>query len=203
MAVQRPHVVLVSGSIRGGSTSEKVAAWCARQCVQRGATVEVFRGVDVEFPFYRPGLHQDQRVRRFLDQLAAADGVVLVSPTYHGAISGLLKNALDFANDLAVPRVFLDGVPLGCVAVGAGTQGTASTLTMLRTVGHALRAWPTPLGVTVRTWVDLDEAPDASRPEQEHCRAQLTEMVAQVLSMARPGHADASDVRFAPHGRLA
>lgn len=184
--MKTPRVVLVSGSLRDSSTSGRVATWCAEQFVRQGASARVFTGTDVEFPFYRPGLSaRDERIRGFLDELAVADGVVLISPTYHGTLSGLLKNALDYANDLAGPRVFLDGVPVGCVAVGGGTQGTASTLATLRTVCHALRAWPTPLGVTVHAWVDSpDEPAGTASPEQRRLRGQMEQLVAQVLAMA-------------------
>ncbi|WP_459249991.1 NADPH-dependent FMN reductase [Streptomyces youssoufiensis] len=43
------------------------------------------------------------------------------APTYHGTVSGVLKNALDYVNDLiGEPRPFLDGRSVGCVAVAAG-----------------------------------------------------------------------------------
>ncbi|GAA4823240.1 NAD(P)H-dependent oxidoreductase [Streptomyces ziwulingensis] len=168
------------------STSDRVARWCARQCVRQGAAARVFTGAEVQFPFYRPGLSEaNVEAGAFVGALSRADGLVLVSPTYHGTVSGLLKNALDYANDLVAPRKFLEGVPVGCVAVGAGAQGTASTLTTLRTIGHALRGWPTPLGVTARDWADdTAVAPDAMSPEQFQARAQMTVMISQVLSMA-------------------
>lgn len=151
-------------------------------------TVSVFLGKDLEFPFYRPGVPGDQvrhaGVVRFLAALAAADGVVLVSPAYHGAISGLLKNALDYVNNLAAhPRPFLDGRAIGCVAVAAGEQGAASTLTTMRVVGHALRGWPTPLGVTVageHANLDADGV-----PRDPSTRERLQTMLGQVLHLSR------------------
>jgi NAD(P)H-dependent FMN reductase len=160
--------------------------------VEQGAAARVFTGAELQFPFYRPGLSEQTgedgeigAIGAFVRALSRADGLVLVSPTYHGTVSGLLKNALDYANDLVAPRMFLEGVPVGCVAVGAGAQGMASTLTTLRTIGHALRAWPTPLGVTARDWAD-DTAvvTDEVSPEQLQSRAQMAVMISQVLSMA-------------------
>ncbi|MFF5103898.1 NADPH-dependent FMN reductase [Streptomyces sp. NPDC000134] len=200
-AVDIPSIVLISGSLRVGSTSDRVAHWCARRCVQQGADARVFTGSELQFPFYRPGLSgTDEAIGEFVRALERADGVVLVSPTYHGTVSGLLKNALDYVNDIVAPRMFLEGVPVGCVAVGAGPQGMASTLTTLRTVSHALRAWPTPLGVTARVWED-DPGPaavDALPPEQRQCREQMAVMLTQVLSMASVNAADAAERRLAP-----
>ncbi|MBZ6295924.1 NADPH-dependent FMN reductase [Streptomyces olivaceus] len=200
-----PSIVLVSGSLRADSTSDRVARWCARQCRQQGAEARVFTGAELQFPFYRPGLSEqdgeDGEIGGFVRALSRADGLVLVSPTYHGTVSGLLKNALDYANELVSPRMFLEGVPLGCVAVGAGPQGMASTLTTLRTIGHALRAWPTPLGVTARNWTDDGAVPaDGTSAEQQQSRDQMAVMIAQVLSMASVNAASARQRLSASRG---
>ena len=75
---------------------------------------------------------------------------MLGSPAYHGGLSGLVKNALDYLEDLHDdPRPYLDGRAVGCIVCAYGGQATATTLTSLRNIVHALRGWPTPLGVTV------------------------------------------------------
>ncbi|WP_329177625.1 NAD(P)H-dependent oxidoreductase [Streptomyces decoyicus] len=176
-----PHTVLISGSLRVGSTSDRVALWCAEQLQERGATTRTFTGGEIDFPFYRPGLSETHPgLRDFLDELGRADGIVLISPTYHGTVSGLLKNALDYANDLDGPRPFLDGRTVGCVAVGAGTQGNASTLATLRTISHALRAWPTPLGVVVPH--SHSPLPGGLLADPSH-RERMLAMLGQVLAL--------------------
>ncbi|BAL90292.1 putative NADPH-dependent FMN reductase [Actinoplanes missouriensis 431] len=179
-----PLVVMVSGSLRPGSTSDRVAEWCARQCAEEGVRPVVLPGAALEFPFYRPGLSAGHDgVRGFLATMAAADGLVLISPAYHGTVTGLLKNALDYLNDLDGPLPFLDGRPVGCVAVGAGVQGAVSTLATLRTVSHALRAWPTPLGVTVTESGAFGVT--ATSAAERQCRTRMAALVGQVASMSR------------------
>jgi NAD(P)H-dependent FMN reductase len=178
-----PHVVVMSGSLAVDSRTERLARWCASECGRRRARATLFRGVDLDFPFYRPGMTHVAGPARLLRELACADGVVLISPSYHGTLTGLLKNALDYANDLAADdQRYLDGRPVGCVAVAAGEQGAASTLSTLRIVAHALRGWPTPLGVAIST----EHVPIAhtGEPEADRCRFQLETMIGQVLSMA-------------------
>lgn len=181
------RVVLLSGSLRPGSTSDRVIAWCADRCAERGAVPYVFTGSALDLPFYRSGVSQRHAgARALVDALAAADAVVLVSPAYHGTVSGLLKNALDYVNDISGARPFLDGRPIGCVAISAGPQGGASTLATLRTIAHAVRGWPTPLGVV------LDSARPVEAPEtaEDHRRGELLrEMLSQVLHLGslRPG----------------
>ncbi|MCF6471268.1 NAD(P)H-dependent oxidoreductase [Nonomuraea sp. MG754425] len=179
-----PEVVLLSGSLTSGSKSDRVATWCAARCVGEGVRARVFRGVELQFPFYRPAADVPPSVREYLDVMERADGVVLVSPSYHGAVTGLLKNALDYVNELADPdRPLLDGRPIGCVALAQGEQGATTTLAMLRTIGHALRGWPTPLGVTLsgdRALID-----ETGSPAEEPARARLQVMLSQVISLSR------------------
>ena len=92
------------------------------------------------------------RARALVEALAEADGVIVASPAYHGTVSGLVKNALDHAEDLRFEaRPYLEGRAVGCIAVAGGPQAGATTLAALRSVAHALRGWPTPLGVAVDT----------------------------------------------------
>lgn len=47
--------------------------------------------------------------------------MVVGSPGYHGAVSGLVKNALDYIEDLREdPRVYLDDTPWGVSAARTG-----------------------------------------------------------------------------------
>ncbi|RAY16152.1 NADPH-dependent oxidoreductase [Actinomadura craniellae] len=180
-----PQLVLLSGSLSQDSRTNRIARWCAGQCAARGATTSVFCGADLDFPFYRPdGAERTERETAFLDALADSDGVILVSPAYHGTVSGLLKNALDYVNELARDtRPYLDGRVIGCVSVALSEQGAGSTLTTLRTIGHALRGWPTPLGVALagaRASLDSEGG-----PADPVVHAQMATMLGQVLGMAK------------------
>jgi FMN reductase len=63
-----------------------------------------------------------------------------------------VKNAIDLLEDTrGDERVYLDGMPVGCIVTAAGWQGCNTTLGALRSIVHALRGWPTPLGVTLNT----------------------------------------------------
>jgi FMN reductase len=80
--------------------------------------------------------------------------VVIASPGYHGTVSGLVKNALDYLEELRTDaRPYLDGRPVGAIAVAKGWQAANGTLGTIRQVIHALRGWPTPLGLTINSAV--------------------------------------------------
>ena len=81
-----------------------------------------------------------------------ADGVIFSSPGYHGSVSGLLKNAIDYVEDMrADPRVYLADRAVGIIVCADGIQAMGSTLASLRAIAHALRAWPTPFAAVVNS----------------------------------------------------
>src|SRR5690606_4108049 len=141
-------VVGIGGSVRAGSQSER-ALWAALSgAAEAGAEVHAITGEELDLPCYDPQLAERTRnAVELVEALRAADGVILVSPGYHGTISGLIKNALDYVADLHHDqRPYLDGRAVGCVGIAYGWQAAVTTLQALRTVAHALRGWPTPLG---------------------------------------------------------
>ena len=123
-------------------------------CATRGAAIAMYGGDALAaLPHFMP-----ERAERTPEQLAfvetvrRADGVVIGSPSYHGGVSGLVKNALDLLEDLrSDTRVYFDGRPVGLVVTAAGWQACGVTLQALRGIVHAMRGWPTPLGVTLNT----------------------------------------------------
>ena len=95
-------------------------------------------------------------------------GSIISSPGYHGSMSGLLKNALDYIEDLrSDARPYLAGRPVGCIVCAAGWQAVGSTLLTTRTIVHALRGWPTPFGAGINTLepgFDAESAFDFQNP---------------------------------------
>jgi FMN reductase len=146
-------VVGIGGSLREDSQSERALRIALAGAEEAGAKVTMISGADLVLPFYDPAvIDRAPMARRLVEELRQADGVVLVSPGYHGTISGLVKNALDYLEDLREDgRTYLDGRAVGCVAAASGWQAAVTTLTALRSIVHALRGWPTPLGAAINS----------------------------------------------------
>ncbi|HEY0500535.1 MAG TPA: NAD(P)H-dependent oxidoreductase [Kutzneria sp.] len=146
-------VVGIGGSLRADSQSERALHVALSGAEEAGAKTIAVTGTELVLPFYDPAVRErPESARRLIELLREADGVVLVSPGYHGSLSGLVKNALDYVQDLSGdPHPFLDGRAVGCVTSAMGWQAAVSTLTALRSIVHALRGWPTPLGVPLNT----------------------------------------------------
>jgi len=166
-------VVGLGGTTRAGSSSEQALRVVLAAAETQGATTDLFTASDLEFPLYAPGFTApDTRVLRFLDAIRRADGLVIASPGYHGGVSGLVKNAIDWVEELrSDARPYFDGRTVGLIVVADGWQATVTTLTSLRSIVHALRGWPTPLGVAIN-------AADPGAADQR----QLALLAAQVVA---------------------
>lgn len=149
----RPHIVAVGGTLRRGSSTEKALMVVLKAAEEAGATTAIISGPELDMPMYAPGSNErTPGALRLINELRLADGVVIGSPGYHGGISGLVKNALDYTEDMrGDERVYLDGRAVASVATGGGWQGAVNTLSALRGVVHALRGWNTPMGVAINT----------------------------------------------------
>jgi FMN reductase len=146
-----PLVAGIGGTVRIGSTSEIALRVALQGAHAAGARVRMFSAADLQLPFYDPkSPDRTDRARRLIEALRSADGVIVASPGYHGSLSGMIKNALDYVEDMADDdRVYLDGLPFGCIGVAHGSQAAVSVLTNLRSIAHALRAYPTPYGAAI------------------------------------------------------
>ncbi|KWX24454.1 NAD(P)H-dependent oxidoreductase [Mycolicibacterium wolinskyi] len=180
-----PFVVGLGGTLRADSSTERAVRYCLSSVERQGGTTRMFAGPDLDLPMYAPhSLDRTPAALELVKALRDADAVVVGSPGYHGAISGLVKNALDYIEDLREdPRVYLDNTPWGCISCAYGWQAAVGTLGQLRSIGHALRAWPTPLGVAINSadkiWSDTGELADGP------VRDQLDMLANQVLTFAR------------------
>jgi FMN reductase len=144
------RVVGIGGSVDPGSQSERAMRAVLQELEAHGATTQSFTGTEIDFPPYHTGATLPEHAGAYLEAVRAADAVVLSSPGYHGTVSGLVKNALDYLEELRTDaRPYLDGRAVGLIAVAHGWQAAVTTLVTLRQVTHALRGWPTPIGITV------------------------------------------------------
>jgi FMN reductase len=146
-------VVGIGGTTRIDSSSERALRTALAAAERHGATTELFAAESLDLPMYVPDAAvRTDKARRLIDALAKCDAVIIASPGYHGGPSGLIKNALDYVEDLREDiRRYFDGRAVGCIACASGWQASTTTLVALRSIVHALRGWPTPLGVCINT----------------------------------------------------
>ncbi len=146
-----PLIIGLGGTARAGSTSEKALRFALERASALGCRTDIIAGPQMPIEHFDPSSRErSANAARLIDLLRQADGLIIASPGYHGSISGLVKNALDFTEDLRTDeRVYLDGMAMGCVAAADGPQALGSTIAAMRSIAHALRAWPTPFAAMI------------------------------------------------------
>lgn len=198
MASFRPRIVGIGGTTRPGSSSEKALRYGLALAEAQGADVELFDGASINLPMYAPeSPARSEGAQRLITALRRAQGVILSTPCYHGSVSGLVKNALDYTEDMCKDaEPYLDGCAVGLIVCGHGWQSTGVVLSAFRSIVHALRGWPTPMGVAINTLVEHFDERGTGLSEQT--QRQMAIMVGQVIEFARLQsllvRPDASDV---------
>lgn len=181
-------IVGVGGTLRPRSSSGTAMLYCLDHARREGAEVAAFSGPDLVAPLYDPGAGElPEGMARMIAALRAADGIIVASPGYHGGISGAIKNALDYTEEMAKDaRCYFDGRAVGCIAAAAGWQASGATLSSLRGIVHALRGWPTPIGVMLNSSEPLfDEAGGCVVAQTGATLAAMTDQVIEFARMRR------------------
>lgn len=177
------RVLGIGGSLRRPSQSETALRMALRGAEEAGAVTEIITADGLNLPLYpSPDMTGHANVEALLAAVRRADGLILASPAYHGTMSGALKNALDYMQFLADDDPpYLDGRAIGVLSTGDGTQAVVQTVDALRSVVHALRAWPTPIGVAIH---EAGRALQNGEVSDAHVAALLRTMGAQVVEFA-------------------
>ena len=118
-------IVILAGSNRKSATSTHLAANVGQLISQKGHSVQLFDLYQTPLPFYSPeGVgHDHEAVLQLQQAMMQADAIALASPEYHGTISGVLKNALDFLG-----QDHFRGKAVLSMSSSGGAVGTSSLL---------------------------------------------------------------------------
>jgi FMN reductase len=178
-----PLVIGLGGTRWPDASSERALGIALATARRLGAAIELFGAGEMSLPRYVPGAGPRAPGAMYLiDRISAADGVMIATSAFRGEMSGLLKNALDHIEDLRDDaRPYLDGRAVGCIVCASGAAPAATTLSSMRSAVHALRGWPTPLGVVIDMEPSRAEGGDAVAD----AASQLRVMAGQVTEFAR------------------
>lgn len=180
----RIFVVGIGGSTRQGSSTEVVVRSVLDGLEKAGAETRLYAGEDLILPMYEQTASCADAGQALITDIRRADAVVIGSPGYHGTISGLMKNVLDYFEELSGDESpYLDRKAVGCVATAYGWQAAVNTLTTLRQIVHALRGWPNPYGIAINATGGIVNEDGTFCDERQQLGIDV--MVQQILDFSR------------------
>jgi FMN reductase len=156
-----------------------------------GAETRLLALNDLDLPLYRPGYATPAdygadaaaNITRLLDDFRWANGYLWASPSYHGSLSGAVKNALDFIQFLSADTPsFLYGKTVGILSAGAGSIAAVNVATQLIQVAHGLRANVVPLSVPMVAAYKSFEGDQLTDPQ---VRQRLDMLAKELVTLVR------------------
>lgn len=178
-------IVGLGGTFRQNSSSELLVRAVLAECKALGAETAMFDGPSLSrLPHYNPGnATRTGDEQALVDAVRRCDGLVIGSPGYHGGYSGMVKNAIDLLEDLREDeRSYFDALPVGLAVSAAGWQACGTTLSALRDVVHAMRGWPTPVGIAMNSIVQKPF--DGGELVDQQIAAVVKAQAAQIMGFA-------------------
>ncbi|WP_306357189.1 MULTISPECIES: NAD(P)H-dependent oxidoreductase [unclassified Nocardia] len=98
--MSQTRLLALVGSLRAASINRRLAEAAAKTAPE-GVEITLYEGL-ADIPFYNEDLDVEGEVpaaaQALRDAIAAADGLLLVTPEYNGTLPAVLKNAIDWAS---------------------------------------------------------------------------------------------------------
>ena len=141
-----PYIRLVAlqGSVRLGNYTARALALVADEVEKHpSVSLEIIDPTEMHLPL--PGQGSSDDAKRMQEAVAAATGVILATPEYHGSYSSVMKLLID---NLGFPSA-LSGKPVALLGVAAGRIGAIKALEHLRCVASHVGAIVLPGPVSV------------------------------------------------------
>ena len=156
------HIVGIGGTLREGSTSLLALEEALRAAEEAGATTELLDLRELDLPLYEPGKPIEgygENVKKLVEAMRGADALLWSTAAYHGTLTGVTKNALDFAQFLARDeRPYLQDRVVGLISTAGGGMAAVNAIGAMVNAVHALRGVAAPLSIPVtQAWKAFDE----------------------------------------------
>ena len=139
----------VASSMRESSYSTRVLKVALEKTEKRGAEAKLLDLRELQLPMYHPEQNSSSELDKVTEYVKWADAFVLASPDYHGSMSGVMKNFLDFFwSDFA-------GKTFGYIC--ASHEKGLTVMDQMRTAVRQCYGWSMPYGVSVNSDQDFDK----------------------------------------------
>ncbi len=188
---ERLRVVGIGGTLRSGSTSLGALRRSLTAAKEAGAETELLDLRELNLPMYEPGKPLEEyepEIGRFIEAVRRADALLLSTAAYHGTITGVTKNALDFTQFLARDeKPYLQDKIVGLIATAGGDLAGANAIAAMVHTVHALRGTVAPLTVAVpQVWKRANEDGDIIDENYGGRLDKLGRLVVEMATKLRP-----------------
>jgi NAD(P)H-dependent FMN reductase len=137
-----PKILVFAGSTRSGSYNKLLSKCAAEALRAAGAEVTWLDLRDLALPLYDGDLEEEKGLpdgaKKLKAAMQASDGFLIASPEYNSSITGVLKNAIDWASrtesDDEPSLIAFRGKVAALVSASPGALGGMRGLVTLRSI---------------------------------------------------------------------
>ena len=140
----------VASSMRESSYSTRVLKMALEKAEKKGAETRLLSLRELQLPMYHPGQNKSPELDKVTEHVKWADAFVLASPDYHGSMSGVMKNFLDFFWSEFAGKTF------GYIC--ASHEKGLTVMDQMRTAVRQCYGWSMPYGISVNSDLDFDSS---------------------------------------------
>ena len=134
--------------MRDSSFSTRVLKLVLEKTTKIDAEIKLLNLRELPLPMYHPEQNSSPELDKITEYVKWADAFVLASPDYHGSMSGVMKNFLDFFwSDFA-------GKTFGYIC--ASHEKGLTVMDQMRTAIRQCYGWSMPYGISVNSDQDFD-----------------------------------------------
>jgi len=153
------RILGINGSIRPQSSAGRALQYAFGALEKAGAQCEAFEIGSLPLLDGRPDDQYPAAVSAWRAACEAADAFIITVPSFHGAMPGGLKNALDFID---MPQA--GGKPFALIGIAGGDAepGVTDTARVLRHVGAIAAVPDVVISRSAQHWGSGDEPTNAS-----------------------------------------
>ncbi len=135
-------ISILCGSIRSGRLSHLLALALTDVMKQLGADAQLVDLIDFPLPLleetFQRQVKPDESLHRLQEILDQSQGLILLSPEYHGSYTGVMKNALDYFQKEFYRK------PMGVVTTSTGKFGGINASVQMQHLILSLGGFPMP-----------------------------------------------------------
>jgi azobenzene reductase len=145
------NILGVSSSMREGSYGTKTLHIVLDAALKYEAKTRLLELRKMMMPLFNPdsSIQSNTKLQKITDDVNWADAFILVSPDYHGSISGSMKNFLDYYWEEFAGKMF------GYICTSH--EKGLTVMDQMRTAVRQCYGWSLPYGISVNGEEDFNE----------------------------------------------